>query len=192
MPYIVLPGRFPPGRPVTTGRDGHHSQAEEEERDVVAAGLFAGFRTDSCVTYIHNEVKLSSAWDHFPVYAVVQGREKGRGCVKSKKGGRVTMENKWNSRRTCWQPKEETLEICLEKSQKDIDDAAKGIAQNTNFGKRQGSQLCSDKSCSKLFEDTENWKKEVERHPGEVYLDLEKTTEEQKQRIEWYTGKGIV
>ena len=52
--------------------------------------------------------------------------------------------------------------------------------------------MCSDKQCSKFCEDTENCKKEVERHPGEVYLDLENTTEEKKQRIEWYKGKGNV
>ena len=33
----------------------------------------------------------------------------------------------------CWQPKEEALEICLEKCQKDIDNAEKGIVQNTNL-----------------------------------------------------------
>ena len=39
-------------------------------------------------------------------------------------------------------------------------------------------------------ENSEDWKKELGRHGGEVCVDPEETIEEQKQMIEWYKTKG--
>ena len=45
-----------------------------------------GSTLDSSIPKIHNGVKLCSTWDHYPVYAVIQGRRRERrGYVQKKK-----------------------------------------------------------------------------------------------------------
>ena len=74
----------------TRWRDSLHTGSGENGRTSQLDNLL-GSRTHSRVTFFHNEVKLSSTWDHCPVYAVTQEGEEGRGFAKGRKRGMGVM-----------------------------------------------------------------------------------------------------
>ena len=61
---------------------------------------------ETCVTYAHNEFKLCSTWDHFPVYAAIQ-EYGGQGCFVQHKKKKV-----WAG----WQPSDEDAKIECKKN----------------------------------------------------------------------------
>ena len=84
-------------------------------------------------------IKLSSTWDHYPVCAVLQEGEAGRGYEKKgRRGWEGSHATKMQARieiKKVIQPKGDARKDCLETIQKDIEDGAKEFAHTTKLEK---------------------------------------------------------
>ena len=82
-------------------------------------------------------IKLSSTWDHFPVYAVILKGEEGRCYVKKEKAWVKWQPRDGGARIVCKKkvvyPEEGIGKYCLETIQKKTEHAAKEIAHTTKL-----------------------------------------------------------
>ena len=109
-------------------------------------------------------IKPSSTWDHYPVCAVLQEGEEGRGYVKNKEkrgwdGSHATkMQARIELKKKVIQMKGDARKDCLETIQKNIEDGAKEIAHTTKLewyrdARRVPTKNCgSRKGCHEKFE----------------------------------------
>ena len=96
-------------------------------------------------------IKLSSTWDHYPVCAVLQEGEEGRGYVKNKEkrgwdGSHATkMQARIEFKKKVTQAKGDARKDCLETIQKDIEDGRKRLLTPQSWNGTGTPDVCRQK-----------------------------------------------